>query len=108
MIDGFPRNKENLDGWVQEFGETCKILAVLFLDCPEETCCKRINIRSQTSGRVDDNLDSLKKRFQVFQNETIPNLKNLSEITNVISIFSDREKSEIFVDICESFDKLLN
>ena len=82
-------------------------MAVLFLDCPEETCSARINIRSKTSGRVDDNSDSLKKRFKVFQDETIPNLENLKIVTNVISVFSDRDKEVIFEEICENFNKLL-
>ncbi len=108
MIDGFPRNLENLDGWLNEFGDSCKILAVLFLVFHEETCISRITIRSQTSGRVDDNNDSLKKRFITFRNETIPNLDNLNKVTRVISVASDRDREEIFKDIGEEFDKIFN
>jgi len=107
LIDGFPRNLENLEGWLQEFKEACKILAVLFLDCPEDTCIDRIGIRSQTSGRVDDNVESLKKRFVTFRNETIPNLENLSKVTRVISIESNRDREEIFREVCFEFDKIL-
>jgi UMP-CMP kinase len=89
------------------FEESCQILAVLFLDCPEEVCCKRILVRMQTSGRVDDNQDSLKKRFVTFQEETIPNLNNLKEVTSVLSVNADRSRDEIFEDISQLFDKIL-
>ena len=33
---------------------------------------ERILERAKTSGRDDDNMESLKKRFGVFNNETLP------------------------------------
>lgn len=36
LIDGFPRNKDNLDGWEQEMADKVNILFVLFFDCPLE------------------------------------------------------------------------
>lgn len=38
LIDGFPRNKDNLDGWEREVGEKADLRFVLFFDCPEEVC----------------------------------------------------------------------
>jgi adenylate kinase family enzyme len=61
----------------------------------------------QTSGRVDDNQDSLKKRFVTFQDETIPNLNNLKEVTSVLSVNADRSRDEIFEDISQLFDNIL-
>ena len=108
MIDGFPRNKENLDGWLNTFGEECLILGVLYLDCPKEVCCDRIMVRMETSGRVDDNQDSLKKRFITFENETLPNLENLKQITTVYSVNSNRSREEVFKDISSSFDTIFS
>ena len=37
LIDGFPRNENNLDGWEREMTEDkCEVKFVLFFDCPEE------------------------------------------------------------------------
>ena len=36
LIDGFPRNKDNLEGWVREVGDKADVKFVLFFDCPEE------------------------------------------------------------------------
>ena len=34
LIDGFPRNKNNLDGWEREVGDKADLKFVLFFDCP--------------------------------------------------------------------------
>jgi UMP-CMP kinase len=36
---------------------------VLYFECPEEEMLNRLLKRGETSGRVDDNIDSIRKRF---------------------------------------------
>ena len=36
LIDGFPRNEENKDGWKKIMDEHVDMKFVLFLDCTEE------------------------------------------------------------------------
>lgn len=36
LIDGFPRNQDNLKGWEREMTSKAKVLFVLYLHCPEE------------------------------------------------------------------------
>lgn len=36
LIDGFPRNKDNLDGWNRQMGGKANLQFVLFFDCSEE------------------------------------------------------------------------
>lgn len=36
LIDGFPRNKDNLDGWQKEMGDKTNMKFVLFFDCSQE------------------------------------------------------------------------
>ena len=38
LIDGFPRNKNNLDGWNRMMGEKTQLQFVLFFDCDEQVC----------------------------------------------------------------------
>lgn len=35
LIDGFPRNKDNLDGWERQMGSKTVTRAVLFFECSE-------------------------------------------------------------------------
>ena len=36
LIDGFPRNKDNLDGWNRAMGEKVTLKMVLFFDCDDQ------------------------------------------------------------------------
>jgi len=72
LIDGFPRNTNNLSGWQQVAGEELAVGGVLFFDCPEDVMELRLLERGKTSGRTDDNIESIKKRFTTYKNETTP------------------------------------
>jgi UMP-CMP kinase len=36
LIDGFPRNQDNIDGWKKEIGGKVNVQCVLFFDCDEK------------------------------------------------------------------------
>ena len=72
LIDGFPRNQDNFDGWERVIGDSVDMPFVVFVDADEDTMIQRILERSKTSGRNDDNIEALKKRFATFRNETMP------------------------------------
>jgi len=45
------------------FPQVCTSSLVLFYTTDEETMLKRLLKRGETSGRDDDNIESIKKRF---------------------------------------------
>ncbi|XVF71371.1 hypothetical protein PTKIN_Ptkin12aG0032000 [Pterospermum kingtungense] len=93
LIDGFPRNEEN------RFSaeNVLKIEAdlVLFLDCSEEEMTRRLLNRNQ--GRVDDNIDTIKKRLKVYSESTLPvdGEKSIDEVfKEVKGVFTELDKSQ--------------
>jgi adenylate kinase family enzyme len=44
----------------------------LYVNASDETMTKRLLHRGQTSGRVDDNEETIKKRLKTFHNQTMP------------------------------------
>ena len=71
LIDGYPRNNENLEIWDKNMKNIVEIKAVLFFDGNHDIMMKRIHKRKD--GREDDkNDDIIRKRIQVFENETKP------------------------------------
>ena len=42
LIDGFPRNQDNVDGWEEVLSEHVDMRFVLFLECTEEAMICRI------------------------------------------------------------------
>jgi UMP-CMP kinase len=47
-------------------GELVEVPFILFMDADENTMVSRIMERSKTSGRNDDNIETLRKRFNTF------------------------------------------
>jgi UMP-CMP kinase len=98
LVDGFPRNYDNLSGWTSNMpSSTTSVLGALVYDCPLEVLEQRILSRAETSGRSDDNLESAKKRFQTFQSQTMPVVRALElveemQIQNQQQVADDGEK----------------
>ena len=42
--------------------QVCECAFVLYFECPETEMERRLLKRGETSGRVDDNIDSIRKR----------------------------------------------
>jgi UMP-CMP kinase len=69
LIDGFPRKMDQ----AEKFEETVvEARFVLYFACGEETLLKRLLKRGESSGRSDDNIESIKKRFKVFEETSFP------------------------------------
>jgi len=80
LIDGFPRNYDNLKGWIDQMLQYAIVLGVLVYDCPMNVLEQRILNRGETSGRSDDNIASVRKRFDTFQEQTMPIVNALERV----------------------------
>lgn len=80
LVDGFPRNFDNLSGWTKGMSEYAAVIGSLVYDCPIAVLEQRIMGRAETSGRSDDNLESARKRFKTFQGQTMPVVYALEEV----------------------------
>lgn len=78
LIDGFPRSQDNIDNWNKILKNDCTVVSVLYLECSEEAMIARIAARGEAAAaageavRVDDNVDTLKKRFATFREQSMP------------------------------------
>jgi len=79
-------------------GADAEIAAVLVYDCPEEVMESRLLERGKTSGRTDDNIESIRKRFNTFRNETKPVLDYYSHKNLVHTIDGTRSIEEVTED----------
>ncbi|XP_001359167.2 UMP-CMP kinase [Drosophila pseudoobscura] len=104
LIDGFPRNQDNLDGWNRQMSDKVDVQFVLFFDCDEEVCVKRCLIRGQGgSGRSDDNLESLKKRIQTYNNDSMPIIKYFDDAGQVKRIDASPDADQVFREVERTF-----
>ena len=73
IFDGFPRTipqAEALETLLNDRGTS--VSAVVGLEVPEEELIDRLVKRGQRSGRSDDNEETIKKRLDVYHNQTSP------------------------------------
>ena len=73
IFDGFPRTipqAEALKAMLAERGTT--VHAMLELNVPDEMLMERLINRGKTSGRADDNEETIRKRLDVYKNQTAP------------------------------------
>lgn len=97
LIDGFPRNKDNLQGWFKCMDGKANIKFVLFFDCPEDTCIDRAMARGAAgSGRTDDNMDSLRLRFKTYYDSTMPIINHFEEKGLVKKIDATKGPEEVY------------
>ncbi|KAG7301737.1 hypothetical protein JYU34_014724 [Plutella xylostella] len=104
LVDGFPRNKDNLDGWERVMSDKTKLLFILFFECSQELCIERCLGRGAAgSGRSDDNLDSLKKRFNTYLNDTLPIVQHYEQMGLVRKINAESPPEQVFEDVKDVF-----
>uniref|UniRef100_A0A0D9WUS8 UMP-CMP kinase n=1 Tax=Leersia perrieri TaxID=77586 RepID=A0A0D9WUS8_9ORYZ len=102
LIDGFPRCEENRIAFERITGTEPDL--VVFFDCPEDEMVKRLLGRNQ--GRVDDNIETIKKRLKVFESLNIPVIDYYSSRGKVHKINATGTEQEIFGAVRKLFSSL--
>ena len=103
LIDGFPRSFENLQAW-QDTMSHHNLLFVLNFECPEEVLVGRLLERGQTSGRVDDNIEVIRKRFQTHQKQCLPIVEYYEKHgTTIHKIESDQSVEQVYSQVSALF-----
>lgn len=98
LIDGFPRKLDQ----ASFFEDTvCRSLFTLFLSCPEEVMEGRLLKRGETSGRDDDNAESIRKRFRTFVETSMPVVEAFGKQDKVLSVDATADISEVYAAIKE-------
>ncbi|KAL9950428.1 hypothetical protein ACROYT_G042922 [Oculina patagonica] len=99
LIDGFPRNEDNLQGWNRAMEGKVDVKCVLFFECVEDECIKRIMERGKSSGRSDDNIESLRKRFHTYETQTMPIIEHYQKQGLVRKIQAIKSPDEVFEEV---------
>ncbi|KAH9857747.1 UMP-CMP kinase [Lenzites betulinus] len=83
LVDGFPRK---MDQALKFDEDVCLSTTVLFFTTTEDEMLKRLLERAKTSGREDDNEESIRKRFRVYKEQTMPVIEHYSKEGKVATI----------------------
>ena len=96
VLDGFPRTVEQAEeayGVAKELGVAVQ-LAIL-LDVKREELIQRLLARGKTSGRSDDNAETIERRQQVYEEQTEPLLEYYRGRERLVVVNGDRPVDEV-------------
>lgn len=93
LIDGYPRE---LEQGIRFEKEVCPCVCVISFDVNEDVMVKRLLKRGETSGRVDDNEETIKKRLRTFNESTKPVIDHYEKQQKVIHIDASGSIDDIF------------
>lgn len=105
IFDGFPRTipqAEALDKMLLTRNAT--VNAVVGLEVEEKELIERLIKRGKDSGRSDDNLETIKKRLDVYHSQTAPLKEYYVKANKYHKIMGSGTVEGIFADIKKSID----
>jgi len=108
ILDGFPRTVAQAEA-LEEMMKISGKETTLLLDLQVETreLINRLLIRGKTSGRSDDNLETIKKRLEVYEQKTAPVSDYYRNLGKYVTVNGMGEIDEIFGRISEVLDAKL-
>jgi UMP-CMP kinase len=66
---------------------------------------KRLLHRGETSGRADDNIESIKKRFRTFVETSMPVVDEFEKQEKVVKVDAERGADDVYEDVKSQFAK---
>lgn len=82
--------------------------ALIYFDVPDEIMTERLIKRGETSGRIDDNQETISKRLVTFHEETTPILGYYGKQGKLVTIDANRKPDEVFTDVSHALTNLMD
>ncbi|MDP1570402.1 MAG: nucleoside monophosphate kinase [Vicinamibacterales bacterium] len=96
LLDGFPRSLSNLEAWYEIFGREAELPGMLYFECPSAVLEQRILGRAKYSGRSDDNVESMKLRFDTFKAETLPTVELFKSLGKCVEVDTSQDRQAVY------------
>ena len=102
LLDGFPRSLNNLEAWYEIYGRETALPKMLYLECPYEVLEQRILGRANFTGRRDDNIESIRMRFETFKAETLPTVELFRSKDLCVEIDTSQSRKAVYAQFKDS------
>jgi UMP-CMP kinase len=96
LLDGFPRSLSNLEAWHETFGRETALPKMLYFECPYPVLEKRILARAKYTGRNDDNVESVKLRFDTFKAKTLPTVDHFKSQDRCVELDTSQDRQTVY------------
>ena len=105
LLDGYPRTLaqvEELDGMIKHTGHVLDAVVVLTVD--KEELVQRLLQRAETEGRADDTEDVVRRRYEVYDDQTAPLIEVYRDRGLMIEVDGMGEVDEVSQRIFDALD----
>jgi adenylate kinase len=105
LLDGYPRTLaqvEELDGMIRHTGHSLDAVVVLTVD--QEEVVGRLLQRAQTEGRADDTAEVIRRRQEIYGEETAPLIDVYRDRGLLVEVDGLGEVSEVTRRILDALD----
>ncbi|CAK9030418.1 Adenylate kinase isoenzyme 1 (AK 1) (ATP-AMP transphosphorylase 1) (ATP:AMP phosphotransferase) (Adenylate monophosphate kinase) (Myokinase) [Durusdinium trenchii] len=100
LLDGFPRSVEQAQQFERDIAE---VSFLLYLEASHDTMKQRIQGRAQSNpGRVDDNDETVRKRLEVFDSQTMPLVNYYGPIGKLRKANAEKSPEVVYAE-CKRF-----
>ncbi|XP_043914423.1 adenylate kinase isoenzyme 5-like isoform X1 [Protopterus annectens] len=103
LIDGYPREVRQGEEFEKKIGPPSLLL---YVDAGPDTMVKRLLKRGETSGRADDNEETIKKRLDTYYKATEPVIAFYEGRGIVRKINAEGTVDEVFTHVAAAIDAL--
>lgn len=109
LLDGYPRTRTQAEALEEMMNESGTPMS-LFIDLqvPENELINRLLIRGETSGRSDDNLETISKRLEIYHVKTEPVNDFYKKLNKYVAINGLGSVDEIFDRIRQVLEEELS
>lgn len=106
IFDGFPRTIPQAEALKEMLAKRgTEVSGMLELDVPNEMLIERLVNRGKTSGRADDNEETIRKRLDVYNNQTAPLIEWYKKEGKRHAVKGYGELEEINAALCAVIDQ---
>ena len=103
LLDGYPRE---LDQAIKFEQQVAPCTLVIYLECTDDLMTERLLERAKSSGRVDDNEETIKIRLKTFHQHTDLLLDHFKD-KNLVNINGLQTPDDVFKEISSAIDRHL-
>jgi adenylate kinase len=106
LLDGFPRTVAQAKALEDNLAlQNKKTDVFIELNVNHNELIKRLLLRGEISGRMDDNKETILKRIQVYSEQTLPVKTFYQQLNKYVSVQGIGDINTIFKNICTEIDK---
>jgi len=105
LIDGYPREVKQGE---QFESEIMPARLVIYFEVSNEVMTQRLLDRGKTSGRVDDNAETIKARLKTFMDQTQPVVTHYEKQGKLAKVNAEASIADVFSRVVPAVDKLMS